>query len=91
MAVGIILNVYARPCGAPIQRRPVQLPDGATVTTLLDKLTEDGDMPQKFGDGEGYSEFLVLLNGMNVMCGDDLSSVLHEGDVIAVMPALAGG
>lgn len=91
MLVHIVVNVYSRPSGGPIRRRPVAVSEGTSVEQLLDMLSREGNMPVKFGEGEGYSEFLVLLNGLNVMCGDDIKSELYEGDEVSVMPAVAGG
>ena len=68
-----------------------KLLDGTTVEQLLDYLTEQDEMPQKFGDGEGYSEFFVVVNGINAMIDAGLQKPLQDGSRDLVLAAMAGG
>jgi molybdopterin converting factor small subunit len=76
---------------SPIRRGPFDLPRRSTGNELLSRLEAEGDMPRKYGDGEGFSEFIVFVNGTNVMVGSLLDAELAEGDRVVVLPALAGG
>ncbi|MBM7853980.1 sulfur carrier protein ThiS [Desulfohalotomaculum tongense] len=59
--------------GKPIQ---VELPEGATVKQLLDKL----GIPQE-------QVFSVLVNGTHYNCSD----VMEDGDRVALFPPVGGG
>lgn len=87
----IILCVYGRGKFGPIQNREEHVKQGTTIRELLDQLAQKNEMPQKFGSGNGYSEFLVLVNGFSVMIGDALDAELADGDRVVVLPAIAGG
>lgn len=56
----------------------VDLPEGATVRTLIDRFALPAPLTQ-----------LVLLNGVNV--GRDHASALADGDVVSIFPPVAGG
>jgi len=73
----------------------VEVPAGGTITTLLDILH------QKYGKTEGARLFenkgsisnvlVILVNGADIRREDGLDTELHEGDVVVLMPVIAGG
>ncbi|NYB73345.1 MoaD/ThiS family protein [Sedimentibacter hydroxybenzoicus DSM 7310] len=90
MAIYISLSVYGGKF-APIINEKVKIPEQISVKDLLNMLQKENRMPQKFGKGEGFTEFLVLLNGYNVMISPGLETVLKDSDRVVVLPAMAGG
>lgn len=76
MKVTIQLHAVLRDL-LPGGKGETELPDGATLTTLLDQLGIDEEMRE-----------LVTVNGEQAT---DLGSVLSDGDEIQVFPAVAGG
>lgn len=90
MATYILLSVYGGKF-APIIDEKVEIPEQISVKDFLNMLQKENKMPQKFGNGEGFSEFLVLLNGNNVMVSPGLETVLKGFDRLVVLPAMASG
>ena len=87
----VTLSVFGRIGAKPIRDRTESVPEGYTVKDLLDRLTEAGEMPAKYGRGAGYSEFFVVVDGRNAMLGDGLTKPLRDGSRVVVLPAMAGG
>ncbi len=90
MAIFIALNVYGSK-SASIINRIMEIPEQYRVVDLLNKLQRENKLPQKFGKEEGFSEFLVFVNGNNVMIAPGLETVLKDSDRVVVLPAIAGG
>ncbi|MBN2149837.1 MAG: MoaD/ThiS family protein [Candidatus Lokiarchaeota archaeon] len=73
----------------------VEIPAGGTVNTLLEALhrkysKEDG--ARMFENKGGMSHVLVILvNGTDIRREDGLDTELHEGDLVVIMPVIAGG
>jgi len=73
----------------------VQLPTPADVRRLLERLGE------KHGpaltdrvlrrDGTTWPSVAILLNGSNISLNRGLNTPLAEGDVVAIVPVIAGG
>ncbi|HNJ82342.1 MAG TPA: MoaD/ThiS family protein [Piscinibacter sp.] len=61
-------------------RMPLELPEGSAVAQVI----EPFGLPAK-------QVHLVLVNGSYVPPEQRLSHVLHEGDVLAIWPPIAGG
>jgi len=61
-------------------RMPLELPEGSAVAQVI----EPFGLPAK-------QVHLVLVNGGYVPPEQRLSHVLHEGDVLAIWPPIAGG
>lgn len=76
MKVNVQLHAVLRDL-LPSGKGEIELPEGATVVTLLDQLEIDQELRE-----------LVTRNGEQI---EDLTSTLTEGDVIQVFPAVAGG
>ena len=67
----------------------------SSVENLLDKLFEE------FGEilrteildinGEVKKHYRIIVNGRNINLLEGLKTVLNEGDMVAFMPAIAGG
>ena len=89
--IQVLVSVFGRRSGPAIRDRTETLPTGCTVQELLDLLSMRDEMPVKFGSGEGYSEFFVVVNGVNAMVGDGLSQPMPDGSRVLVLPAMAGG
>lgn len=90
MAIFITMSVYGRK-GAPIINERVEIPEQYRVVDLLQRLQTESRLPQKFGNEDGFLEFLIFVNGINVMITPGLETVLTEYDRVVVLPALAGG
>ena len=72
----------------------VDLESGDTVRDLLHRITAlHPALGEKALDEEGHlqSSFNILVNGRNVKFLDGLDSILHEGDRLALFPAVGGG
>lgn len=74
----------------------VEVDDGSTVRTLLDRLAEEyGAKFQEylFDPGStkprGYLQFLV--DGRNIVLMQGLDTVLKEGNSLAILPPVGGG
>lgn len=87
----VTVSVFGRSNGIAIRNRADVLPAGTTVQALLALLEAADELPHKFGGGEGYSEYLVIVDGMNAMVGRGLEEPLHDGARVLVLPAIAGG
>ena len=61
-------------------RMPLELPEGSAVAQAI----EPFHLPAK-------QVHLVLVNGSYVPPEQRLSHVLHDGDVLAIWPPIAGG
>jgi len=68
-----------------------EIPEKCSLNDLLQQLDAADRLPKKFGKGKGFSEFLVFVNGENVMVGKRLSRILEEDDKVVIIPAMAGG
>lgn len=80
MAIFITMSVYG--CkSASIINEWVEIPEHYRVVDLLQRLQIESRMPQKFGNGDSFSEFLIFVNGINVMIAPGLGTVLHDLDV----------
>lgn len=72
----------------------MDLPEGATIRTLLDELTgRHRGLGEMMFDTTGVlRNFInILKNGRNVHFLAGLETPLQDGDVIALFPPLAGG
>jgi sulfur-carrier protein len=72
----------------------LQLPEGATVRSLLTDLTArfDGLDTLLFATPGTLRDFVnILKNGRNVHFLAGLDTPMEDGDVIALFPPLAGG
>jgi molybdopterin synthase sulfur carrier subunit len=72
----------------------MDLPEGATIRTLLDELTGryDGLSGMMFAAPGTLRDFVnILRNGRNVHFLAGLDTPLDDGDVIALFPPVAGG
>lgn len=90
MSIFITLSVYGRK-DIPIIDKKVEIAENFRVIDLLHKLEERKDLPRKFGSGEGFSELIVFVNGINAMVGTGLEMVFKDLDNVVVLPALVGG
>jgi sulfur carrier protein ThiS len=80
----------------PVGKRLVSLPAGSSLRDSLDFLRLDIGEPfaaQAYNrSGELSEHIAVLLNGMHYRhLPDGLSTLLKDGDKIAIFPPLAGG
>jgi len=75
------------------RRHEVELPDGATITTIAAKVGE------KTGQRQGYlgdfrvdgKDLAILVNGKNIDMIDGVKTKLKDGDEVVVMQPTAGG
>ncbi|NMC06571.1 MAG: MoaD/ThiS family protein [Candidatus Lokiarchaeota archaeon] len=73
----------------------MDVPDGFTITNLLDTLHSKYGKEEKariFETKGNMSHVLVILvNGIDIRREEGLETVLHDGDVVVFMPVIAGG
>jgi molybdopterin converting factor small subunit len=74
-----------------IHRERFDIVDESNVYDLLTLLESEGKLPKKFGNGSGFSEFLVFVNGNNVMEHARFTTQLHDDDEIVLISLMAGG
>jgi sulfur carrier protein ThiS len=85
----INLEVYG---GAGPRRKPnFGIPDHCSVYQMLLGLEAEGALPKKFGTGEGFSEFLVFVNGTLVPLPERTGRMFSDNDKVVVIAVLAGG
>jgi len=67
--------------------------EGSTVRELLDNLDQrhPGIKDMVMVDGEIYRFVNIYLNDEDIRFLNQLDTPLHEGDVLSILPALAGG
>jgi molybdopterin converting factor small subunit len=70
------------PGAAPLLDGLIDLVDGRNPGFRAAMVTEGGELNRQFA---------VLLNGVNAAFSGGLSAALSDGDVINVIPAIAGG
>ena len=93
----VSMNVTVRVFGdisAVIGRRhEVELPDGATITTLATKIGEKTGQRQGYlGDFHvGGNDLAILLNGKSIDIIDGTKTKLKNGDEVVIMQPTAGG
>jgi MoaD family protein len=72
-----------------------QLPEAASVGTLLEKLGQQrGPAFRKAlfaEDGTLWPTVAVLVNGTNIALAQGLATTLRQGDEVAIVPVIAGG
>jgi len=77
------------------RRVELQLPNGATVQTLLDRLSElyGHSFTSYIYDEEGKlrNYLQLLLNGENIRNLGGLQTRLKEGDTLIILPPAGGG
>jgi MoaD family protein len=95
------MKVKVRPFGAlnsiaGLKEVEVELPDGATVNTLLDDLlARFGDSFRKYvynkttGRPKSYLHFLV--DGKAISSGEGFDTRLKDGQILAIVAAVGGG
>jgi len=74
-----------------IHRELYDIADDSSVHDLLSVLEDEGKLPKKFGNGPGFSEFLVFVNGNNVMDHARYTTQLRDNDEIVLISIIAGG
>lgn len=74
-----------------IHRERYDIADDSSVNDLLIILESEGRLPKKFGNGPGFSEFLVFVNGNNVMNHARHTTQLRDEDEIVLISLMAGG
>jgi sulfur carrier protein ThiS len=85
----ITLGVYGGK--SSLHRQKYDIPDAFSVYDLLLRLESEEKMPKKFGEGANFSEFLVFVNGNNVMSSARLTTQLRQNDEIVVISLIVGG
>ena len=74
---------------AGAQRAALELPAGATLRDLLERLSEVNPPAYRgLATGQG---FLRVMRNETLVPEDELDAPLAEGDVIALVPAISGG
>lgn len=66
----------------------------ATVATLIDLIDQHNPgfkAALTNGNGDISSQFVFFINGRNAVHLDGMSTRLNAGDVVNVIPAIAGG
>ena len=74
------LSQYLPPEVRANNRLPLEIPEGSTVASVV----EPFNLPLKL-------VHLVLVNGVFVPREQRTTHVLHDGDVLAIWPPIAGG
>ena len=67
--------------------------EGATLTELIDDVERNhGGIKDRLVDDDGLRRFVnVYVNDEDVRFSGGLSSELSDGDVVVILPAVAGG
>jgi molybdopterin synthase sulfur carrier subunit len=89
----IIVRVFGDISQIIGRRHELELPDGATVSTVATKVGE------KSGQRQGYlgefrvggKDLAILVNGKSIDMIDGAQTKLKEGDEVVVMQPTAGG
>jgi len=73
----------------------ITIEENSTINDILKELaTQFGKKFEKtiFNSPNNLSKYLILsLNGKDIRSFDNLDTILHEGDEIILLPAIAGG
>lgn len=72
----------------------VELPEGSTVVELLVHLASRHDEAGPHlvtRQGQARPSLLVVVNGSAVPAQESAAAVLHSGDVVILLPPIAGG
>lgn len=76
------------------RRHSVELDEGSTVSTLINKLSKlTGSTRAGFLGGfkVGGPNLAVLVNGRNVALGEGVETELRDGDEVVLIPFVVGG
>jgi len=71
------------------KERDVDIADGARLRDLLDELGRLRDII--LVGGELHEDYRIFVNGRYIGFLGGLDTVLSDGDVVAIFPAMAGG
>jgi MoaD family protein len=71
--------------------REFAIHDGASVREALDALCDTPERRNGVFDGRLRPGVVVMTNGVSILSLDGLSTVMRDGDTIAVFPLLGGG
>jgi sulfur-carrier protein len=73
----------------------LELSDGSTLADLLGYLAGRWDRSTKAhilaDTGQTHASLLLVVNGLAVAVSEAQKTVLHTGDVVTLMPPIAGG
>jgi molybdopterin converting factor small subunit len=72
----------------------VELPDGSSLAALVHHLAEklaDAGPHLTTADGQIHRSLLVVVNDAAVTARDAATAYLREGDVVTLLPPIAGG
>ncbi len=74
------------------RERDVVMAEGATIADLLESLcTSSKERDELFENGTLKPFLIILKNGRHIQHLEGLATVIENGDVISVFPAVAGG
>jgi MoaD family protein len=89
----IIVRVYGDIASMIGKKHEVEVPRGANVGTLVNRVGEQTGQRQGYlGEFRvGGKDFAIILNGRNVETLRGTATPLEEGDEIVIMQPTAGG
>jgi len=74
------------------RERDVVMAEGATIADLLESLCPSSKQRDELFENGTLKPFLIILkNGRHIQHLEGLATVIENGDVISVFPAVAGG
>ena len=80
---------------AGIDEETIELPSPADVGTLVDRLQDKHGhlFTEKVFQGHGtiFPSVAILLNGVNISLNQGLDTSVENGDVVVIIPVIAGG
>jgi MoaD family protein len=89
----IIVRVFGEISAIIGKRHEVELPAGATVGNLTNKIREQTNQRQGY-IGEfriGSKDLAIILNGKSIDILNGLVTLLKDGDEVVIMQPTAGG
>lgn len=90
----ITVRVFGEPVKILGNRHNLELEEGATVTTVANRLADKVGLRRHGYFGEykvGGGELAILVNGRNIELLDGVKTALQDGDEVVILIPTTGG